>query len=115
MAGFTFTDYRGKMKNVITFGEIMLRLSPPNRRKLGQARTFDALYGGGEANVVVSLVNYGMETESVTRLPTNDLSESCLQYLRQSCRTLERYLLDQFTILWISLTELEVVVVSWEV
>jgi len=71
------------MKKIITFGEIMLRLSPPNQLRFGQARSFDATYGGGESNVAVSLVNYGLETEYVTRLPDNDIGESCLQYLRQ--------------------------------
>ncbi len=71
------------MKKIVTFGEIMLRLSPPNQQRFGQARTFDASYGGGESNVAVSLSNYGMETEFVTRVPKNDLGEACLQYLRQ--------------------------------
>jgi len=61
----------------------MLRLSPPNQLRFGQARSFDATYAGGEANVAVSLANYGLETEYVTRLPNNDIGESCLQYLRQ--------------------------------
>lgn len=71
------------MKKTVTFGEIMLRLSPPNQLKFGQARSFDVIYGGGESNVAVSLSNYGLETEYVTRLPLNNLGESCLQYLRQ--------------------------------
>jgi 2-dehydro-3-deoxygluconokinase len=71
------------MKKFITFGEIMLRLSPPNQLRFGQTRTLDVAYGGGESNVAVSLSNYGFETEFVTRLPQNDLGESCLQYLRQ--------------------------------
>ena len=66
------------MKKIVTFGEIMLRLSPPNQQRFGQARTFDASYGGGESNVAVSLSNYGMETEFVTRLPKNDLGEAAL-------------------------------------
>jgi 2-dehydro-3-deoxygluconokinase len=71
------------MKKIVTFGEIMLRLSPPNQLRFGQARTFDVTYGGGESNVAVSLANYGFETEYVTRLPKNDIGEACLQYLRQ--------------------------------
>ena len=71
------------MKKIITFGEIMLRLSPPNQLRFTQARTFDAIYGGGESNVAVSLANYGLETEYVTCLPNNDIGESCLQFLRQ--------------------------------
>ncbi|MFA5065088.1 MAG: sugar kinase [Dehalococcoidia bacterium] len=71
------------MKKIVTFGEIMLRLAPPGQLRFGQARTFDASYGGGEANVAVSLSNFGLDTEFVTRLPANDLGEACLQYLRQ--------------------------------
>jgi 2-dehydro-3-deoxygluconokinase len=68
---------------IVTFGEIMLRLSPPGRQRVGQARSFEALYGGGEANVAVSLANFGAAAEFVTRLPANDLGEACLQFLRQ--------------------------------
>ena len=71
------------MKKIVTFGEIMLRLSPPGQLRFGQARTFDVIYGGGEANVAVSLSNFGLETEFVTRVPANDLGESCIQYLQQ--------------------------------
>ena len=48
-----------------------------------QARSFNLIYGGGESNVAVSLANFGLETEFVTRLPDNDLGEACLQFLRQ--------------------------------
>jgi 2-dehydro-3-deoxygluconokinase len=68
---------------IVTFGEIMLRLSPPGWQRFGQARNFDAQYGGSEANVAVSLANFGMPAEFVTRLPANDLGEACLQFLRQ--------------------------------
>lgn len=71
------------MKKIVTFGEIMLRLSPPDQMRFDQARSFDVTYGGGESNVAVSLANYGFETEYVTRLPNNDIGESCLHYLRQ--------------------------------
>ncbi|HTX78238.1 MAG TPA: sugar kinase, partial [Longilinea sp.] len=71
------------MKHFVTFGEIMLRLSPQGMLRFGQARSFDATYGGGEANVAVSLANYGLPTEFVTRLPENDIGEAALQYLRQ--------------------------------
>ena len=70
-------------KKVITFGEIMMRLSPPGFLRFGQARSFDVIYGGGEANVAVSLANYGMPVDYVTRLPDNDLGEACIQFLRQ--------------------------------
>ena len=60
------------MAKVITFGEIMLRLSTPGYLRFSQTKQFDATFGGGEANVAVSLANYGIETEFVTRLPKND-------------------------------------------
>jgi 2-dehydro-3-deoxygluconokinase len=71
------------MKKIVTFGEIMLRLSPPGALRFGQARSFDVVYGGGESNVAVALANFGLETEFVTRLPAHEIGEACLQYLRQ--------------------------------
>ncbi|MFX1450788.1 MAG: PfkB family carbohydrate kinase [Promethearchaeota archaeon] len=68
---------------VLTFGEIMLRLSPPNFQRITQARSFDVIYGGGEANVAVSLANFGIPVDYVTRLPKNEVGEACIQYLRQ--------------------------------
>ncbi|MBN2304473.1 MAG: sugar kinase [Anaerolineae bacterium] len=70
-------------KKVVTFGEIMLRLSPPGYQRFGQARSFDVIYGGGESNVAVSLANYGLPVDFVTRLPANDLGDACIQFLRQ--------------------------------
>jgi 2-dehydro-3-deoxygluconokinase len=70
------------MKKVVTFGEIMLRLAPPGYQRFTQARSFEALYGGGEANVAVSLANYGEAAEFVTRLPQNELGDACLGSLR---------------------------------
>ena len=70
------------MKEIVTFGEIMLRLAPPGFQRFTQARSFDAIYGGGEANVAVSLANYGEEVEYVTRLPKNELGDACLMRLR---------------------------------
>jgi len=70
-------------KKVITFGEIMMRLSPPGFLRFGQARSFDVIYGGGEANVAVSLANFGVPVDYVTRLPNSDLGEACIQFLRQ--------------------------------
>lgn len=61
------------MKKVVTFGEIMLRLTPPGQRRFSQAYAFDVVYGGGESNVAMSLANYGLPVEFVTRLPDNDL------------------------------------------
>jgi 2-dehydro-3-deoxygluconokinase len=71
------------MKKIVTFGEIMLRLSPPNFQRFIQARSFDVIYGGGEANVAATLANYGQEVEYVTRLPANDVGDACLNFLRQ--------------------------------
>jgi 2-dehydro-3-deoxygluconokinase len=68
---------------VVTFGEIMLRLQPPGFERIRQARSFEAIYGGGEANVAVSLANYGASARFVTRLPANDVGEACMAYLRQ--------------------------------
>ena len=70
------------MSKVVTFGEIMLRLAPPGFGRIPQARTFEVIYGGGEANVAASLANFGEPTEYVTRLPKNDLGEACIAYLR---------------------------------
>jgi 2-dehydro-3-deoxygluconokinase len=71
------------MKKIVTFGEIMLRLSPPNFQRFIQARSFDVIYGGGEANVAATLANYGQAVEYVTRLPANDVGDACLNFLRQ--------------------------------
>jgi len=70
------------MKRIVTFGEIMLRLAPPGFQRFTQAHSFEAIYGGGEANVAVSLANFGEEVEFVTRLPKNDLGDACLMSLR---------------------------------
>lgn len=70
------------MAKVITFGEIMLRLSTPEYLRFAQARQFDATFGGGEANVAVSLANYGIDTDFITRLPDNDIARSCVRDLR---------------------------------
>jgi 2-dehydro-3-deoxygluconokinase len=67
---------------IVTFGEIMLRLAPPGFQRFTQAHSFEAVYGGGEANVAVSLANFGEEVEYVTRLPKNELGEACLMSLR---------------------------------
>ena len=71
------------MKKVVTFGEIMLRLSPPANLRLSQANSFDVVYGGGESNVAVSLSNYGVPVEFVTRLPQNDLGECAMMEMRK--------------------------------
>lgn len=71
------------MKRVVTFGEIMLRLAPPGFLRFSQANSFDAVYGGGESNVAVSLANYGVPVDFVTRLPKNDIGECALMELRK--------------------------------
>jgi len=71
------------MKKVVTFGEIMLRLTPPGYKRFSQASEFDVVYGGGESNVAVSLANYGVPVEFVTRLPKNDIGECALMEMRK--------------------------------
>ena len=70
------------MSKVVTFGEIMLRLATPEHLRFRQARSFNATFGGGEANVAVSLANYGIDVDYVTRLPQNDLGAACAAELR---------------------------------
>ncbi len=70
------------MGKVVTFGEIMLRLAVPNHLRLGQSGAFSASFGGGEANVAVSLAKFGIPASLITRLPDNDLADWCLQELR---------------------------------
>ncbi|MFI3265966.1 MAG: sugar kinase [Rikenellaceae bacterium] len=71
------------MKKVVTFGEIMLRLATPGYQRFAQAKEFTATFGGGEANVAVSLSNYGIETQFVTRFPKNDIADSCIKELHK--------------------------------
>lgn len=70
------------MSKVVTFGEIMLRLATTEHLRFRQARSFNATFGGGEANVAVSLANYGIDVDYVTRLPQNDLGAACAAELR---------------------------------
>jgi 2-dehydro-3-deoxygluconokinase len=63
---------------IVTFGEVMLRLAPPDFLRFRQATNLDATFGGGEANVAVSCANYGLDVSFVTRLPKNDISDWCL-------------------------------------
>ena len=70
------------MKRVVCFGEIMLRLNPPGYLRIKQTTSFEASYAGGEANVAVSLVNYGDQASFVTKLPRNDLTAAALRQLR---------------------------------
>lgn len=71
------------MNKVVTFGEIMLRLSTPNFLRFSQTNFYEALYGGGESNVAVSLSNFGIPNEFVTRLPKNEIGECAMMELRK--------------------------------
>jgi 2-dehydro-3-deoxygluconokinase len=71
------------MKKVVTFGEIMLRLAPQGFLRFSQANNFDVVYGGGESNVAVSLANYGVPVDFVTRLPKNDIGECAMMEMRK--------------------------------
>jgi 2-dehydro-3-deoxygluconokinase len=70
------------MAKVITFGEIMLRLSPPGFERFLQTPQFVATFGGGEANVAVSLAQFGLDSYYVTRLPTHEIGEAAVRALR---------------------------------
>ena len=67
---------------VLTFGEIMLRLKAPGHERFFQSPMLEATFGGGEANVAVSLANYGMDAEFLTVLPQNDIADACICELR---------------------------------
>ena len=71
------------MAKIVTMGEIMLRLSTPNNEKFIQADEFDVNYGGGEANVAVSLANYGHEAEFVSAVPKNPIGDCAVAALRK--------------------------------
>lgn len=68
---------------VITFGEVMLRLNTPGYQRFSQSKSLDMTFGGGEANVAVSLANYGIPVDFVTRLPKNDIAEACIMDLKR--------------------------------
>lgn len=70
-------------KKVVTFGEIMLRLATPGYLRFSQSNELTATFGGGEANVAVSLANYGIPVNFVTRLPENDIGRACMMDLRK--------------------------------
>ena len=71
------------MKRIVTFGEIMLRLAPEGYYRFTQADSYGATYGGGEANVAVSLANYGMDAAFVTKLPAHDIGQAGVNSLRK--------------------------------
>ena len=68
---------------IITLGEIMLRLSTPGNTRFVQSDSFDVVYGGGEANVAVSLANYGHDAYYVTKLPKHEIGQSAVNALRR--------------------------------
>jgi 2-dehydro-3-deoxygluconokinase len=68
---------------IITFGEIMLRLSAPGHQRFTQVNSFLVSFGGAEANVAVSLANYGLPVEYVTRLPDNEMGQSVMMELKR--------------------------------
>lgn len=72
------------MARVITFGEVMLRLAPKEYLRFLQQPEFQATFGGGEANVAVSLANYGIDVALVTKLPSNDIGEAAIRELRKN-------------------------------
>jgi len=69
-------------KKVVTFGELMLRLAPEGYNRFIQADRYNATYGGGEANVSVSLANYGIDAKFVTKLPKNEIGQAGINALR---------------------------------
>ena len=70
------------MSKIVTFGEILLRLSPPSHLRLTQATSFDLYYGCAEANVAASLAKFGFPVKFITSVPANELGESALNMLR---------------------------------
>ncbi len=68
---------------VVTLGELLLRLSPPDHRRFVQAERFNATYGGSEANVAVSLATFGLESTFVTKLPSHGLGQAAVNHLRR--------------------------------
>ncbi len=70
------------MKKLLSFGEIMLRLTPPSKQLMSEARSFEACYGGTESNVLVCLSCLGNKTDYLTALPVDDLGEATVRHLR---------------------------------
>lgn len=71
------------MSRVVTFGELMVRLQPFNYERFVQASTLEFTFGGGEANVAVSLANYGIDTAFVTKLPAHAIGQAAVNSLRR--------------------------------
>jgi len=70
-------------KKLVTFGEVMMRLSPPGYSTFSQANSFELVYGGGEANVAISCAYLGMKAAHMTRFPDNALGKAATQFLRK--------------------------------
>ena len=68
---------------IVTFGELMLRLQPFDYLRFVQSSDYEATFGGGEANVAVSLSNFGLDAYFVSKLPTNEIGQSGLNSLRR--------------------------------
>ncbi len=71
------------MAKIVTLGEIMLRLSPEGNKRFIQVDSFDAIWGGGEANVAVSCANYGLNACFVSKLPTHEIGQAAVNALRR--------------------------------
>lgn len=71
------------MKKIVTFGELMLRLAPEGYYRFVQADTYGATYGGGEANVAVSLANYGLDASFVTKMPKHEIGQAGVNSLKK--------------------------------
>ena len=71
------------MSKVVTFGELMLRLAPENYLRFVQSDKYEATFGGAEANVAVSLANYGVDVEFVTKLPSHEIGQAAVNSLRK--------------------------------
>ena len=71
------------MNKIITFGELMLRLAPENYLRFVQSEKYQATFGGAEANVAVSLANYGEQVSFVTKLPDHEIGQSAINSLRK--------------------------------
>ena len=75
---------QGKGKKFITIGEVMLRLTPPNYEKIRMASTFEASYGGSEANIALALANLGVDSTFFSVVPNNSLGKSAVRWLRSN-------------------------------
>ena len=70
-------------RQIVTFGEVLLRLTTPKHERFVQTRQFDVIYGGAECNVAVALAQWGIGAHHVTAVPDNDMGQACLAYVRQ--------------------------------